>query len=233
MKIAWLYSELLDLYGDRGNMVLLQKRLEQMGIDCTLQQYHLEEEMDFSDCDMVYIGPGKAANLFAAAKDILRHREALLEAYHNNVVFLITGNARALFGKSLISPQGKETECLGFFDYVTQESFQVHAYDAAEKVSFLEEPLVGFVNRTCSIQENNADVFGNMLLGTGDEEQSKTEGNFANRFFGTYLLGPVLVKNPAFAEYLLKLLAGDSFAEYDDNLERQAYELTLRDLKLK
>lgn len=233
MKIAWLYSELLDLYGDRGNMVLLQRRLEQMGIDCTLQQYHLEEEMDFSGCDMVYIGPGKAANLFAAAKDLLRHREALLEAYHNNVVFLITGNARALFGKSLISPQGEETECLGFFDYVTRESYQVHAYDAAEKVSFLEESLVGFVNRTCSIQGNDANVFGNMLLGAGDEKQCKTEGNFANRFFGTYLLGPVLVKNPAFAEYLLKLLAGDSFAEYDDSLERQAYELTLQDLKLK
>ena len=66
IRILWLYHDLLDLYGDSGNLLTLRRRLEQMGIEATLIQKSLEEEMAFTSCDMIVVGAGKTRNLIAA-----------------------------------------------------------------------------------------------------------------------------------------------------------------------
>lgn len=63
IAICWLYSDLLDLYGDWGNLLVLAKRLEQLGIASEITRLSISDQLDFTAYDMVYIGPGKARNL--------------------------------------------------------------------------------------------------------------------------------------------------------------------------
>lgn len=113
VNILWMYDDLLDLYGDWGNLLAVTKGLDAMGISWEIDHKSLGDQPDFSRYQMVYIGPGKARNLAEAAKDLAGKKQAVLDAVESGVVFLATGNSRLLFGKALLMPEGSRYPVLG------------------------------------------------------------------------------------------------------------------------
>lgn len=229
IKICWLYDDLLDLYGDSGNLMILESRLAAMGLSWELVRLSLADEPDFSAYDLVYIGPGKAKNLARASEHFVRFRSDILQAVEAGRVFLVTGNARLLFGKEFTGFDGKTYPGIGLFPYTGVETGNVFVSDVVGSFVFApDKPSYGFINRTAHIRGNDSEPLCTVRIGAGDDEKaSGCEGNLHKNLFATWQLGPVLVKNPVLLKEVLSRITGERLAEYDDSLEQKALDLTL------
>ena len=116
LKILHLYSDLLDLYGDYINVTAVRRAAAQLGYESAVTEVQLGEPIDPAGYDFIYIGHGKARNLAAAAPHFRQYADAITAAVENGTVFLVTGNARFLFGGSFQTPDGEETG-IGLFPY--------------------------------------------------------------------------------------------------------------------
>ncbi len=227
VNILWLYDELLDLYGDSGNIMLLRRRIEDMGHTCNVKTVGLDDEIDLTGIDMVYVGPGKHKNLKAAAEHIVKYKDKIKKYIEDGGIVLATGSSQVLFGKEYDG-----MECAGIFDYSAVETGQVNTADIVAYMA--DEPKTlcyGFVNRTCYLTDESSDtpVFNIHESTYTDNFKTNTEGRIHNNYYGTWMLGPVLVKNPDFAKMMLQKLLGDDFCEYDDTLERKALKFTVEE----
>ncbi len=228
-QILWLYDDLLDLYGDSGNLTVLVSKLKAMEIEAVITCKSLGDALDFDSFDMVYIGPGKAKNLAKAALHFSQYAQAVKAAVAAGKLFFVTGNARLLFGQSFTGFDGESYPGVGLFSYTGRETGNVFVSDVVFCCGDTEG--YGFINRTAHIDGNGESFLFDILLGAGDSEApAKQEGNRLQNFFGTWLLGPVLVKNPGLLKQILQLLAGQAYREPDLALEQTALDATLAEL---
>lgn len=234
VAICWLYSDLLDLYGDWGNLLVLTKRLEQLGISSEITRLSIFDQLDFTAYDMIYIGPGKARNLKRAAEHFSSYREAVFSAIESGKVFLITGNARLLFGTEYQYRQENENPVVvkgvGYFSYTGVETGEVFISDLISQPLCEENgaPVYGFINRTSYILDNSGPYLFHILQGAGEENQKGDfEGNYCHNLFATWQLGPVLVKNPYLTKAVLGRLLPGMDLNYDDSLAVEAWKRTI------
>ena len=120
IKILHMYGDMLDLYGDSGNMEILRYRCRMRDIDCTVDSYSLGGDMpDFSSYDLIYIGGGADLEQQHISADLLRCRDGIKAAYDNGTfLFLICGGYQ-LMGKYYRDADGNDIPGLGLFDYYT------------------------------------------------------------------------------------------------------------------
>ncbi|MBC8571060.1 hypothetical protein [Zongyangia hominis] len=235
VQVLWLYDDLLDLYGDSGNLTLIKKRLTQLGYQMFLTRASLADSPKVSEYDMVYIGPGKAKNLRRACEHILTLKDEIVKAIDEEKVILVTGNARLLLGKGYTDEDGSFVKGLELFPYTGEETGKVFISDVVANPQFEtnESLLYGFINRTGRIKDNVGPYLFKIVKGAGDEKKGDAfEGNLYKNLFSTWLLGPVLVKNPQMAREFLGRLIGREQIAYDDTLETMALKMTLKEFSL-
>jgi|GEM_PF-376916 len=234
IKILCMYDELLDLYGDFGNVRMIKMRLEEMGLSCSLVSCGLGETPDFDACDMLYIGPGKGRSLVHAAKHLIGYAAPFRAAIERGLPALVTGSARLLLGKGFRSADGEDIPCVGLFDYTGYDDGKVFVSDVVGEllIDGAENTAYGFINRTAHIEGSAGSPLLRLKYGAGDGSgPSSVEGSIYKNLVATWCLGPLLVKNPALLRLFLKRLAGDAFVDYDDSLEKKALALTLHDME--
>ena len=98
ITIGYLYYDLLNLYGDSGNIKTLLYHLKEQDIDVNVKYMTIGDEKDFSDVDMLYVGSGTENNILLALEDLKKDEKKLKEYIKNNKILLATGNALELFG---------------------------------------------------------------------------------------------------------------------------------------
>ena len=233
IKILHLYSNTLDLYGDYKNLTVLCKRIRETGNEVTVETAELFEGINFSAYDMVYIGHGKARNLAAVAKHFVKYADAVKTAIENGQVWLATGNSRQLFGKGFSTTDGSIVEGIGVFDYTAVETNRVFVSDMlANPVYNPDEIVYGFANRTAYLEGENKNPLFMVTNGFGDgKEANGTEGTLYKNFFGTWSMGPVLVRNPSLMKEILKRLLKEDYHECDFTLEEKALQLVAAEFK--
>ncbi|MEG0026342.1 MAG: hypothetical protein RR847_00835 [Bacilli bacterium] len=228
LTIGYLYYDLLNLYGENGNIKFLKKQLETLNINTKVYFLTIGDKIDFSKFDLIYIGAGTEDNQMIALKDLLKYKNDIKKYIEDKKFFLATGNSIDLFGKYIINKNSKKTKGLGTFTYsVKQESFRI-IDEAFFTSDFLDKPFIGFQNQNSIMQGNKHTMF-KVIKGIGSYPNSLQEGIHYNNFYGTYLIGPLLIRNPHFLEYLIKklILAKDpnyTFKNFDLFYEQDAYE---------
>lgn len=234
INILWLYDDLLDLYGDWANLLAVTKGLDAMKLSWKIDHKTLDDAVDFSAYQMVYLGPGKARNLGRAARDFINRKEEVLAAVERDTVFLVTGSSRLLFGKSFTGPSGEVFPGIGLFEYTGEETGGVFISDVLAHLVFAPETAsYGFINRTAHIHGNERDFLFTVEKGAGDSEiEGEThEGNLYRNFFGSWQLGPLLVKNPDILKEVCRRLTGERFCDWNTTAEELALKLTLNELQ--
>ena len=235
IRILHLYSDLLDLYGDYKNLTVLQRRIAETGNTSEVTEVGLDEGIDPAGYDFVYIGHGKARNLAAAAPHFIQYGAAIRAAIENGQVWLVTGNARELFGKSFTTPTGEELPGIGLFDYTGVETNKVFVSDMlAQPVYDGSARVYGFINRTAYLLGENRSPLFKVLSGCGDgEAPDGKEGTLYRNFFATWAMGPILARNPSLLRELLQRLLGVDYRECDMSLEEQALSLVIAEFDKK
>lgn len=217
IKIAHLYYDLMNLYGEQGNILALSTAFKRQGLKASVDLLTKDDKMDLAKYDVIYIGCGSEANQEIVRKDILKHKKALENAIKKTTV-IATGNAWELFGKSI-----DDKETLGIFDYVSTLSDKRIINEQINKVDFLDMPIVGFQNRG-SINNNTGNDLFEVIKGSGNTKDVKVEGIKVNNFYGTYMIGPLLIRNPHLTDYIVKNILESKDIAYKEILDTPDYD---------
>lgn len=201
IKIAHLYYDLMNYYGEQGNVLALKTAIEYAGLKVNIKTLSVDDEIDFEKYDIFYMGMGTKRNQEIVRKDILKYKDKI-ENVIDKKMFIMTGNSYELFGKKI-----DDKKCLGVFNFESRTTDRIVG-EQVLKCDIIKETIIGFQNRFSS---NNIkdDFLFEVIKGTGNDLESKVEGIHKNNFFGTYLLGPILIRNPYFKDALLKYIGID------------------------
>lgn len=232
LTIGHLYPDLLNLYGDRGNIQCLMKRCQWRGIEAETISFELNDRIDFSGLDIVLLGGGSDREQMIVCeklKEIQKDFKKYVES--NGVVIAICGGYQ-LLGKYYKTDQGM-INGLDLVDMYTEQGDGRLIDNIVLKSELFDMPIVGFENhggRTC-IKENQP--LGKVLSGAGNDGVSGYEGVIYKNVIGTYLHGPLLPKNPQICDYLIQKALERKYGpvtleELDDSQEQAANESICR-----
>ncbi len=228
MKIEYLYPEFCGIFGDQANMAYLKQCLEDaVFYDTPIEQVpHFVEE----DVDMIYIGQMTERSQKRVLEKLIPYRERLQTLIEQGTVFLVTGNASELFGEYIEEEDGTRITCLKLFStYAKQDIW--HRYNGLVVGKFENMEIIGFKSQfSHSYGSHQKDAFIHVTMGDGMHPGIQEEGIHYKNFFSTYLIGPLLILNPAFVEYLLVLLGVNKDIAYKEAMY-EAYTHRLEDMK--
>ena len=223
IKILYLYPDMLELYGDYGNIQVLKYRIESRGYKAIIDRYSIGDTApNFNDYDIVFAGGGADNEQSILAEDLVKYKDNIKEAVNNGVFFLLICGAYQLFGKYYKGVEGNIIPGLEVFDYYTVANSDrkkrcignivietnlctsnILDADSTDVLENLKTKVIGFENhggQTFDISNS----FGNVLFGNGNKFGDSEEGFFKNNVIATYLHGPLLSKNPELCDYIIK-----------------------------
>lgn len=229
--IEVLYPEYSNLYGDRGNLSYLLRKLVNAGAETEVIETGLYDVPAFTkqDVDFLYIGPCTERQQEEEIKRLMPYREALAARMQSKKITLATGNALEMFGTYIQRPDKSRVDGLNLLPLYA-ERFSRLRYNELCVGEFEGMKITGFKNQLSHSYGANPSPFLVMKTGTGINPSVSTEGYHTNGFFATYLIGPVLPLNPPFAAYLIQQM----LPEYKDQplpFEMEAYKKRLAELK--
>ena len=205
MKILHLYYDFMNLYGEYANTLALRDAAIKNGKECEIVKKTFGDEYSFSDYDFIYIGSGTERNQKVILEDMRPKKQELLDYVNSGKPALFTGNSFEILGKTITDASGKTYEGLGFFGFETTEQNKTRETgDARFKADFLENELIGLINKCSEIRGIEKPLFS-VIEGLGNFPGDTGEGVRLNDLFCTHLIGPALMRNPELCAYLAEL----------------------------
>lgn len=231
LRLAHLYPDVMNIYGDRGNVIALRYRCEARGIDLDVAEINLGDPFEPADFDLVLIGGGQDREQRRIAADLQAKGPALRAAIDAGLPLLAVCGGFQLFGHRYVDHEGGVIPGIGVFDLETRHPGPRADRCIGDVVLATElGEVVGFENHggRTYLAPGQA-PFGTVRRGFGNNASDGTEGARRNHAIGTYLHGSLLPKNPAIADELIRAALqrryGDAVAvaALDDSAERAAH----------
>ncbi|SPF53736.1 CobB/CobQ-like glutamine amidotransferase domain protein [Candidatus Desulfosporosinus infrequens] len=254
LNICHLYPDLLDLYGDRGNILALAARCRWRGIEPLIQQASLGDDLDFRGMDILFLGGGSDREQGLLVRDLMRREEELRRAIEEGLVVLSICGGYQMLGEYYQMASGEKIQGLGILDVwtiagakrlignvVVEIDERVLSVDSDQSIGMRAsasklKTLVGFENHSGKTYlGEGVSPLGKVLFGNGNNGDDRAEGVRYRNVFGTYLHGPLLPKNPHFADLLLELAIQrrgplTRLVELDDHMEELAHQAMVKRL---
>lgn len=203
-KIYHLYDDLLNLYGDRGNIACIEKRLEWRNIPYETIHIHLEDDFDLRDADFVLLGGGSDFEQSLVCKRLKEVSDQLCSYIESDGVLLAICGGYQLLGESYIL-NNQVIEGLGILKIKTIKGDNRMIGNVIIESDIIDDKIVGFENHSGKTLINDYKPFGNVISGYGNDGSKDYEGIRYRNVIGTYLHGPLLPKNPKLADKLISL----------------------------
>lgn len=208
LSICHLYPDVLNLYGDTGNIICLKKRLEWRGIDTEITLLPIGANADFSRFDLFFIGGGQDFEQEVLLTDLHSGKDKeILAAVEDEKVFLCICGGYQMMGQYYLTHTGQQCDYIGALNLHTVGSdvrmIGNYSFKCAEESGGSE--IVGFENHSGKTYlGEGVSPLGTVLHGFGNNGEDQTEGARYKNVFGAYCHGPMLPKNPKFADLILQ-----------------------------
>ena len=236
LQICHLYPDVLNLYGDQGNIICLRHRLLSRGIDAVVTELPIGATADLTQFDLFFIGGGQDFEQAVLLSDLSGGKAAdIRAAVEDEKVFLSICGGYQILGNYYLTHEGVQCDFIGAMNLYTEGR---------------PERMIGNLLFACSPENSGATVvgfenhsgrtylgdgvapLGTVLKGHGNNGEDQSEGARYKNSFGSYSHGPILPKNPEFADFLLHLAlerkyGGTALAELDDRFENRAHDYML------
>ena len=225
MKILHLYPNLMNLYGDYGNVSILVKHLKDQGLRVQVDTRELNELINFEKYDFIYMGSGTISNQLTALNDLLKYQYQIKKYIESDKLMLLTGNAMEVLGKRIGDTTG--LEIMNFSSELSDKRYTgdviLHNDDIGD--------VVGFINRSSIVVDADEYKLFDYVFKDNNLIDNYYEGYRYHNVFGSHVIGPLLVKNPNFLEYLIRLIVKDNYKNISYPYEAAAYTKTLTELR--
>lgn len=236
LRLAHLYPRLMNIYGDRGNIICLRRRCRDRGIDLEVTELDLGDRLDPGEYDLIFVGGGQDREQRRVAEDLSQVKgEAIREAVEEGVAVLAVCGGFQLFGNYYRTAVGEQLPGIGVFD-----AWTVHPGEQARRcignvaAEWEGGTLAGFENHGGRTYLGaGCDPLARVRAGFGNNGEDRTEGARYKTAYGTYLHGSLLPKNPRFTDHILRVALGRRYGEVellpvDDHVEEEAHRAALR-----
>ncbi|QQS19657.1 glutamine amidotransferase [Candidatus Saccharibacteria bacterium] len=226
LTVVHLYPQEMNIYGDTGNRLVLQKRAEWRGFDVQVELVGVGDIIP-SEADIIIGGGGQDAGQGQIQDDLAQKAPILKKMAEEGVVMLMICGMYQLFGRAFTTNAGEVIKGIGVLPLETVGGDTRMIGNTTYDTPF--GTVVGYENHSgITTLDDPALAFGTVTRGEGNNGQDKTEGCRLYNVFGTYSHGPVLVKNPVFADELLRLALSRRYDNVelpplDDTLELSAH----------
>ncbi len=240
LNICHLYPDILNLYGDRGNIIAMRRRLESRGIGVTVDECSIGQPIDIDKYDIFFIGGGQDFEQEVLLRDLAGGKgRDIRTAVEDDKVFLAICGGYQMLGQYYKTWDGTQLDFIGAID--------VHTIGAKERMignyMFQTTPesggtmVVGFENHSGKtyLGESVAPL-GMVVSGFGNNGEDQTEGARYKNVFATYSHGSLLPKNPVLCDFILKTALERKYGAIepleilDDTLENSAHDYMQRRL---
>ncbi len=231
LVIYHLYPDLLDLYGDRGNILALAARCKWRGIEVEIRRVSLGEPIDFEEADILFLGGGSDREQSILVDDLSSRKEELRNSLEDGLVILTICGGYQLLGKYYLTGEGTRIPGLDILDLYTvagnkrlignviievdreikQDIDQNYKLTDIDPILKQTNPadlktMVGFENHSGkTFLGSGLRPLGKVIKGFGNNGEDLMEGVRYKNVFGTYLHGPLLPKNPHLADLMIGL----------------------------
>lgn len=240
LTIGWLYPKQMSTYGDRGNVITIVKRCEWRGIKAKVLEIDPKTVLKKGSADFYFFGGGQDQAQNFVAEDLQKYKKSAL--YHDTeagAVLLGVCGGYQLIGRFYQPYSGKEIAGISLLDVYTEAGNKRMIGNIVVEVDpkLLRTELVGFENHSGrTFLEKGTSALGRVLLGSGNNGDDRQEGAWKRNIFGCYLHGPVLPKNPRFADFLIEKALRAKYGAIelgplDDTLEVQTHEAAFKRAK--
>lgn len=238
IRVLYLYPDMLNLYGDRGNIQALKYRAEKRGITVQIDYHYLGGQApDFCSYDIVFSGGGADKEQALVAVDMLQYKEEIKKAVEQGVFFLLVCGSYQLFGKYYKGVEGDTIPGLEIFEYYT-EAIQDRSKRCIGNIVIQTElngkqtKVIGYENHGGQTK-GVASSFGKVLKGQGNTFGATEEGFMTKNVIATYIHGTLLSKNPDITDYIIQYALERKYEErielepLDDTFEERCREQLL------
>jgi lipid II isoglutaminyl synthase (glutamine-hydrolysing) len=231
IRVGHLYPDYLNIYADRGNIAVLTERARAREHELEVRAIGMHEPVP-GDVDLFYVGGGQDREQALVAHDLAGKADALRAAVQEDAAFLAVCGGYQLLGRFYRNVAGDELPGIGILPLQTVAGMRRMIGDVLLDCGWAGETLAGFENHAGrTVLDEGADPLGRVIDGFGNDGASGYEGCRYRRAYGTYLHGPLLPRNPWFADRVL----ADALAHaggptelepLDDDLEAEAHAVS-------
>jgi hypothetical protein len=237
LRICHLYPELMNIYGDRGNIIALVQRCLWRGFEARVGAVSLGDPLDPGEHDLYFIGGGQDREQILVCEDLSREKgEALRGAVEDGAALLSICGGYQLLGNHFLTCTGEDLPGISLFDVRTVggETRFIGNVAVACDLEGAEDVLVGFENHSGRTHLGpGCRPLGKVLKGYGNNGEDGMEGCVYHNAVGTYLHGSLLPKNPHLADWFILCALRrrhdlESLPALDDSMETAAHRAALR-----
>jgi len=236
--VGHLYPDYLNIYADRGNIAVLARRAAWRGHELEVRAVSVAEPVRPGDHDLLYVGGGQDREQALIAGDLAAKAEGIGEAVAAGAALLAVCGGYQLLGRSYRDFHGVHLPGIGLFPLETVAGETRMIGDVlleCELEPGVRQTLAGFENHAGRTRlDPGAEPLGRVVAGFGNDGETGWEGCRVGRAVGTYLHGPLLPRNPWFADWVLAQALAHRVGEppeltpLGDELERQAHDVSAR-----
>jgi len=214
IKILHLYSRDMNIYGDRGNVLCVQKRLQRYGYEPVVAEYNQGDEFP-KDVDILIGGGGQDSGQEKIKNDLLKIGPQVSKLAEAGTPMLVVCGLYQLFGKFFKTSSGEIIKGIGLLDI---ETFGKLERLIGNVITHSQQfgDIVGYENHSGQTYlGKNVAVLGKVILGAGNNIEDVSEGARYKNVIGTYLHGALLPKNPKIADYLIEKAVIKKYGEFN------------------
>ncbi|MFZ5989048.1 MAG: type 1 glutamine amidotransferase [Bacillota bacterium] len=241
LNICHLYPDLLNLYGDRGNIIALKKRCQWRGININISNITLGDKFDAESYDIIFLGGGQDYEQEIIQDDVMNEKgNEIRNAVNNDKVFLAICGGYQLLGNYYKTWDGKEITFLGALDLFTIGGKKRMIGNFVFECDFLmsenfDGKVVGFENHSGRTYLGpDVKPLGKIIKGYGNNGEDNYEGAIYKNVYCSYSHGSLLPKNPAFADHLISLALKQKYKDFvslqclNDEFEELAHNTMIK-----
>ena len=236
LNICHLYPDVLNLYGDGGNIICMQQRLAWRGIESELTRCRIGDSLDLKNCDLLFIGGGQDFEQEVLLPDLRRGKDREIRAaVEDGLTVLAICGGYQMLGQYYETYDGVRCDFTGVLDLYTKGSSQRMIGNTVFRCTDAcgGSTVVGFENHSGKTWLGSGmEPLARVLVGYGNNGEDKTEGVRYRNVFGSYSHGPMLPKNPEFCDLLLsaalaRRYGSASLEPLRDDAEKAAHDAML------
>ena len=209
LRICHLYGNLMNTYGDNGNLLMLQHRAKKLGYEVETTLISLEEDFNPEEFDIVMFGGGQDYEQTVVAKDLQNKKDTLIEYIEDDGVVVAICGGFQLLGRYYVNASGERLNGISAIDVCTNGQFPNRLIGDVEIFNEeFGETYLGYENHIGrTYLGKNMKPLGTVVKGYGNNEEDHVEGCHYKNVFCSYFHGPILVRNQHLADRIIQTAA--------------------------
>ena len=228
LNLVWLYPDMLNLHGDRGNIQAFEKIAKKLDLEINIQKIDdYDSNIDFENTDIILVNPGELKVIKTVIESLKKQNKNLDEYIQKNKFIILIGTSGAIMAKKTTRLDGTEIEGLGYLNMDCTQREYIHGDDIYfELDDNSKTEIIGSQIQVIDTKLNENIALANIKYGLGNNGDGTEGAKYKNVIF-TNGLGPIFVKNPWWAEKIIKEAMKNKGIEIANSINKSEFEIEI------